>query len=179
MSQVFVDIETQRTDNPAVIRRLQDAVRPPGQYKKPESIAQWMATDGATAKLEAVANTALDGTYGRLATIGYAVGDDDPVVISGETTPESAMLTQFAVVLRELTPLGSSVDMVAFNGEFDFRFLMKRYVISNLRVPHQIRRALAKNGHFDPMREWEGYRGYISQQELESVLGITRDDDLD
>jgi 3'-5' exonuclease len=180
MSQIFVDIETQRTDDPTVIRRLQAAVKPPGQYKKPDSIAKWMSEEGASARVEAVAKTALDGTYGRLATIGFAADDDAPIILSGKTLTEVEMLTKFAAELHELSRIGSVPEMVAFNGEFDFRFLMKRYVINSLPVPMTIRRALnARDGYFDPMRAWEGFKGYISQQELEYALDIVRDDNLD
>lgn len=177
MSNVFTDIETQRSDDPAVIRRLQDAIKPPGQYKKAESIAQWYATEGAAARVAAVNNTALDGTYGRLATIGYAFDDGDPVILTTQFVSEATVLHEYADALAPIG--GRSLTLIAFNGEFDFRFLMKRYVINGLSVPTQIQRALARDGFFDPMKAWEGYKGYISQVELEKVLGITRNDDID
>lgn len=178
MSTLFIDIETQRTDNPAVIRRLQDAVKPPGQYKKPESIAQWMAAEGAAARVEAVAKTALDGTYGRLATIGYALNDDEPVILGGPDVDENTLLLELRAMLMARRP-GDVFDFVAFNGDFDFRFLRQRAIIKqipmSLLLPH-----LDKRGsYFDPMHEWAGYRGYISQADLEVALGIPRDDDID
>lgn len=177
MSNVFTDIETQRTDDPAVIRRLQEAVKPPGQYKKADSIAQWWATEGAAARVEAVNRTALDGTYGRLATIGYAFDEDEPTILTTQFVDESTILQEFSLAMTPV--MGQSFTLVAFNGEFDFRFLMKRYVINNIRVPFMIQRALARDGYFDPMKAWEGFKGYISQAELEKVLGISRNDDID
>ena len=89
-----------------------------------------------------------------------------------------SLLLSFAEALKPT--IGKSVTLVAFNGDFDFRFLMKRYVINNLPIPHQVQRALgARDGFYDPMRAWEGYKGYIAQAELEKVRGITRSDDID
>lgn len=178
MSVLFIDIETQRTDDPAVIKRLQDAVQPPGNISKAETVAVWWKDKAPVARAEAIAKTALDGTYGRLATIGYAFDDAEPTILSGNVQSEYQLLVYFALELKPT--IGQSVQLVAFNGDFDFRFLMKRYVISNLPIPHQIQRALGtKDGFFDPMRYWEGYKGYISQVELEQAMGITRKDDID
>lgn len=175
---LYLDIETQRTDNPAVIKRLQEAVKPPGQYKKPESISQWYATEGAAARLEAINKTALDGTYGRLATIGFAIGDEDVEILGDEGVNEGVLLMQFAnrmaVRRQEIN------STVAFNGEFDLRFLTQRYIINDIQMPMFMRGILQrKDAFFDPMKEWAGYRGYISQAELESVLGIERNDSID
>lgn len=175
VSELFLDIETQRTSDPAVIKRLQDAVKPPGQYKKADSIAQWMLTEGQQARVDAVNKTSLDGTYGRLATIGYAEGDEEPTILLAKD--EVVALQLFSSNLDRRISQG--IDIVAFNGEFDLRFLMKRYVINRLQVPNQIHLALRREGYVDPMKLWEGYRGYISQAELERVLGIARADDLD
>lgn len=174
VTQIFVDIETQRTRDQFVIERLQAAIKPPGNYKKPESITQWWASEGLQLKADAANRTALDGTYGSLATIGFAIDSQAPQAI--QLVDEVAMLTEFTEVLHEFM----HTELIAFNGDFDFRFLMKRYVINNLRVPFVIQRALqSRDGYYDPMRAWEGFKGYISQQELERVMGIVRHDSLD
>lgn len=176
MSAAFVDIETQRSDDPMVIRRLQEAVKPPGQYKKAESIAQWYASEGAAARLEAINRTALDGTYGRLATIGYAIGDEEPVILGGPGDTEEHLLVQFKIAMD----VEDSVSFVAFNGDFDFRFLMQRYIVHQIPQPLRMRGILARrDGWFDPMREWAGFKGYISQADLERALDVKRNDDID
>lgn len=178
MGPLFLDIETQRTDDPMVIKRLQEAVRPPGNISKPETIAKWWAEQGAAARLEAVNKTALDGTYGRLATIGFAVGDEDVEILGDEGMPEGVLLeilkNRMQVRRQEIS------ETVAFNGEFDLRFLTQRYIVNDIQMPQFLRGILQrKDAFFDPMREWAGYRGYISQTELERVLGIERHDDID
>jgi uncharacterized protein YprB with RNaseH-like and TPR domain len=175
---LFVDIETQRADDEAVILRLQESVQPPGNISKPETIAAWWRDKGFQARVDAVAKTALDGTYGRLATVGYAFDDDHPVILSNQGDNEGSVLVALAGALDQT--IGNPTQLVAFNGDFDFRFLMKRYVINKLPIPHQVQRALGtRDGYFDPMRYWEGYKGYISQAELEKAMGITRKDDID
>lgn len=178
MSALFLDIETQRTDDPSVIRRLQDAVRPPANYSKPDTIAKWHAEQGAAARLEAVNKTALDGTYGRLATIGFAIGENDVEILDCQDYGEDILLEQFKT--RAEVHRQDFNHVVAFNGDFDLRFLTQRYIINNIQMPAFLRGILQrKDAYFDPMREWAGYRGYISQAELERVLGIERHDDID
>ena len=172
MKPVFLDIETQRTDNPAVIKRLQDTIQPPGNISKAETLAAWWKEKAPAARAEAVAKTALDGTYGRLATIGFAVGDDKPVVLALPDFPDEAgLLRAFANAM----PVGGYF-FVAFNGEFDFRFLKQRAIINRFKIPHM---PLDRGDYyFDPMKEWAGYRGFIKQTDLEEALGLSRSDRL-
>lgn len=173
---LFFDIETQRTGDPAVIARLQGNIKPPGNYKKPESIAQWWASEGVALKAEAANKTALDGTYGRLATFGYAVADGDIKVIGGAGTSEQELLEGVLMAFAE----AHADRYVAFNGEFDVRFLYKRFVINMVDPPAIFKRLLLeRDALFDPMRIWEGFRGYISQADLEYALGIQRNDKID
>lgn len=175
MSVLYVDIETQRTDDPALIRRLQDSVKPPGQYKKPESIAEWMSREGAAARVEAVNKTALDGTHGRLATIGYAIDDADPVILGGPDMDEATLMLEFRSVI-----MNAGVSLwVAFNGEFDFRFMKQRSLIKRVPLRAMLPDLDSRGSYMDPMKEWAGYRGYISQADLETALGIPRKDDID
>lgn len=173
---LFFDIETQRTGDPAVIARLQDAIKPPGNYKKPDSIAQWWASEGVALKAQAANKTALDGTYGRVAAFGHAVGDGEIFVISAESLSEERLLEHVATVFAE----AHADRYVAFNGEFDVRFLYKRFVINSIEPPAILKRLLnERDALFDPMRIWEGWKGYISQTDMEYALGIQREDKID
>lgn len=176
MKPLFFDVETQRTGDPKVIQRLQEAIKPPGNYKKADSIAQWWASEGVALKAQAANKTALDGTYGRLATFGFAIGDTEPQVFTTEVMTEENLL----IAVQEVFADAHADRYVAFNGEFDVRFLYKRFIINNVEMPAILRRLLNERGAlFDPMHEWEGWRGYISQQDLEYALGIQRNDQID
>jgi uncharacterized protein YprB with RNaseH-like and TPR domain len=175
---IYVDIETRPTTDPVVIKRLEEAVKAPGQYKKPESIKEWMRTEGAAAKAEAVARTALDGTYGSIATIAFALGDDNVTVLDTRINSEAETLKLFHSIIRDATT-GEDTTAVAFNGEFDFRFLYQRSVIHGVKRSRAIPTLRAKYEKYDdPMLMWSGWKSFIKQQELERVLGLTRDDSI-
>lgn len=169
MNRLFVDIETRRTENAAVIRRLTERVKPPGSMKKAETIAKWWAEEGQGAISEAIERTALDGTYGRLASFAWAQNDDAPKVMSGED--EVGMLHGVAEIFNT-----KGFDLtVAFNGEFDFRFLYQRFIVNSVKRPFLP--GLSRGDYyFDPMREWSGFKGFISQADLADALGIVRED---
>lgn len=167
----YVDIETAETQDPVVIRELQAAVKPPGQYKKAESIAKWWLDEGAAAKLSAVAESALDGTYGRIVSFAYAF--DDQAVECAAGDDERSVLDVACSILKEAR---RGQVWVAFNGEFDFRFVRQRCAIQGYSQPHL---PLGKGEYFyDVMREWAGYRGFIKQAALERALGIPRVGDI-
>lgn len=170
MTQLFVDIETRRTGNQKLVERLMSGVKPPGSMKLPETIAKWWANEGAAARAEAVNKTALDGTYGRLASFGWAVNDGPVKCVYGDD--EVGMLHSAAEIFNT-----KGFDLVvAFNGEFDFRFLYQRFIINGIRRPFLP--GHAEGGyHYDPMKEWSGYRGYIKQSELAAAMGIAVEDE--
>jgi hypothetical protein len=172
MNELFFDIETRPTSDNALIKRIAAAVKPPGQYKKPESIQKWWAEEGALAVNEALQRTALDGTYGRLAAFGCAADDEPVKCVYGDD--EQGMLQSAASYFERRR------TFIAFNGEFDLRFLFQRMVINHVPVPHYLREALMKryDGWVDPMKEWAGFRGYIKQVDLEAAMGIQRPADI-
>lgn len=170
MDPLFIDIETRRTDNAELIRRLSAKVKPPGSYKKPETIQKWWAEEGEAARTAAIEETALNGTYGRLASVSWADGFTAPKVMSGDD--EVGILTGISdILLRNIRRI------VAFNGEFDLRFLYQRMVIAGVDVPTSLRCAVAdRYGFIDPMKDWAGFRGYVSQADLAAAMGIPNDD---
>lgn len=168
----FFDIETRRTNNPQLIARLQASVKPPGNISKAETLAAWWKEKAPAAQLEAVEATALDGTHGRLASFAFAVGDGPVKCVYGDD--ELGMLHAARAFFVESPSL-----LVAFNGEFDLRFLQQRMIINRISVPNAIHAALSqRDGFYDPMKEWAGFRGYIKQVDLEAALGIAREDDI-
>lgn len=182
--KVFLDIETQRTANPAVIKRIKDSIRPPGQYKKPESIAQWYASEGASATLEKINATALDGTFGQLAVIGWAIEDEPFQYVAGNAYTETEMLTLWTAQMEaEVAKIGSSAfwaSQVTYVGHnvraFDLRFLFKRSRILGVKL--QLPMGRYQDGVYDTMQEWCGFGEYVKGVELEQAFGITREDPL-
>jgi uncharacterized protein YprB with RNaseH-like and TPR domain len=168
----YFDIESRRTNDPAVIARLQASVQPPGNISKAETLAAWWKDKAPAAQLAAVEQTSLDGTYGRLASFAWAY--DDSIVRCVYGDDELGMLHGAHDFFANNPSL-----LVAFNGEFDLRFLKQRMIINRIPVPTAINVALSKrDAYFDPMHEWAGFRGYVKQVELERVFGIEREDSI-
>jgi 3'-5' exonuclease len=188
MIRVALDLETLPTDNPKVMARITDAVKPPGQYKKEDSIKAWWVSEGAEKKLDAIARTALDGSYGRIAIIGFQIGDNEPQFITTENQSEQAAINAFGdtvcaqVAAATGVPLYTS-EMVQYIGHnisgFDLRFLWKRAVITQASLPPRWPMERYSKHVYDTMIEWAGWGEYIKQSELESIFGIERPEDID
>ncbi len=173
MNTIFIDIETVPADDPVVIERVFASVKPPGNLKKAESIDAWWKENGAHAKLEALAKTALNGDYGRVAVIGYRFEGGENRFLIGTDGEERDALEVFADICT-ISPL----TYVAFNADFDIRFLWKRMKINRVPVPSSWPMERYPKNLVDPMRLWAGYGEYIKQTELERILGIERPADV-
>jgi hypothetical protein len=167
---LFFDCETRATSDPKLIARLKASVQPPGNISKAETLAAWWKDKAPTAQLEAIQQTSLNGAHGRLASFAWATNDNAVKCVYGDD--EVGMLHSARLAFME----PERGQLVAFNGEFDLRFLMQRMIINGVTVPSAIRAALSqRDGFFDPMKEWAGFRGYIKQVDLERALGILRE----
>jgi 3'-5' exonuclease len=176
---LFLDIETIPTDRPDVRDYIAATVSAPAQMKKAETLAAWEANDKPAAVDEAVAKTGLDGAFGRVCVIGWAVEDEVPTVAySG--TDEIEVLKNFAGILN--TQVGASerhtTCVIGHNvSGFDLRFLVQRYIVNGIVPPFVIRRAAQakpwdSDKCFDTMVQWSGVKGSISLDKLCMALSI-------
>jgi len=191
--RAFIDIETCPSADPTVIADIRASIKPPANYSKPDSIAQWMETKGEHAALEAISKTALSPEDGSIIAIGIGLDDDqDPVVFTRDPNSE----TDAYVILDALTYVNDLLeDACTFSSTdpgklihkpvpywvghnitgFDLPFLWKRLVINDLKpdlplpCPDEIRHG---RNCFDTMQAWAGYRGMVSLSRLCRVLGI-------
>lgn len=130
---LYLDIETIGTSDPAVIERVTASIKPPANYKKPEAIEKWWAEDGGAAKQEAVARTAFDGTYGRIVCIGYAFDNGTVKTVCGVN--ESSLIQEFYSEVSTHSE-GRSMNVVGHNVvAFDLKFLWQRSVVNGIRPP--------------------------------------------
>ena len=132
---VYFDIETIPAQDPAIKAELAAAVQAPGQYKKPESIAEWLKENRDREAEDAWLKTSFDGGVGHCVCIGYAV-DDGPVghyhVEDTDRITEIAMLQAF---FSHLTDIGHC-KLVGHNViGFDIPFLWKRTMVLNVKPP--------------------------------------------
>lgn len=189
MTYLYIDIETipaQRLDVLEEIRASKQAeltaalaaIAPPGNYKKQETIDEWMANEApkVAAKLQSAFDadvddtyrkTSFDGGFGQVCVIGYAVEDDTPRFLKADdmtAAGEVALLEAFSCVLTDLIPANEvlSTTVVGHNvAAFDLRFLVQRHIVNGVR-PHTIiaRAAQAKPWEqdrvFDTLIQWAG-----------------------
>jgi len=100
---IYLDLETLPSRDPQFIADVAATITAPGQYKKPESIAEWLAENKEQATKELVSKTSFDGLYGSIACIAWAF-DDNPVQVVGVVgdQTEAQMLAYFYDSVREL-----------------------------------------------------------------------------
>lgn len=189
MIHLYLDIETIPAQRPDVLKEIRAskeaefnaalaAIAPPGNYKKQETIDEWMLTEAPkiAAKLgaayendvdDAYRKTSFDGAFGQVCVIGFAVEDDKPQFLKADdltTASEIALLEAFSCVLTDLIPANEilSTTVIGHNvAAFDLRFLVQRHIVNGVR-PHTIiaRAAQAKPWEqdrvYDTLIQWAG-----------------------
>jgi hypothetical protein len=176
---LYLDLETCPTDRPEVREYIAATVSAPAQMKKPETIAAWEANDKPAAVDEAVAKTGLDGAFGRVCVIGWAVNDRPSAAIF-HAEDEGWLLHEFAANLNALVPPSErhTTTIVGHNcANFDLRFLTQRFIVHGIKPPMVIARAArAKPWEdlivYDTMVQWAGAGGRVGLEKLCLALGI-------
>ena len=176
MTTLFLDIETIPTDLDWVIDDLRAKIKPPAQYKKPESIAEWMDANADIELAKAIHSTGLDGAFGRICCIGYAF-DDEPVQTVGThlQMTEHTILADFAADInsRKITKIvGHNVF------DFDLEFIKKRSIIKGVKIELPFLASKYDSIFFDTMTKWSTQKR-ISMDKLARVLGIEGKVDVD
>jgi len=178
MSTITFDIETLPSDDAGIIADIAAGIKPPGNLKKAETIEAWERDEKPAAVLEAVRKTGLDGTYGRICCIGFAV-DDEPVECSFGN--EEDVLRNFfrwlngAARISDYTDRQSAIFVGHNVLSFDLRFLWQRCVVNGIRPPAVIPfNAKPWDGKvFDTMTAWNPARERsISLDKLCRALGV-------
>lgn len=203
LDHIYLDIETIPCQNPEFLAELQaDAdseannkialLAPPKTLKKQETIDEWMATEYpqrvAAIRQEASAsaeekyrNTSFDGAYGRIAVIGYALNNQDPVLhYRSEYETEAAervILQNFYMDVNDILveARGRLPNFVGQNiVAFDFRFMFQRSVIHRIQPPAAIpfHAKPWDDRVFDTMTKWAGDRNRASLSKICDALGV-------
>ena len=136
MRTFFFDIETIPSQLPGVLDEFKAAVTAPAQYKKPESIAEWLKENRDAEGEAAWLKTSFDGGLGHCVAISWAVDDRHPVYVfndkPGDADHERQMLESF---FSSLLGVGSC-KLVGHNIiGFDIPFLWKRAMVLNVKPP--------------------------------------------
>jgi hypothetical protein len=176
---LYLDIETLPTDRDDVREYIAATVSPPGNISKAETIAKWNEEQRPAAVEEAVAKTGLDGSFGRVCVIGWAI-DNGPVKTIYSANDERQLLTEFARALKDEVAPSELFDTCVIGHNvcaFDLRFLTQRFIVNGIKPPLSIDRAArAKPWEdakvFDTMVQWAGVGNRISLEKLCLALGI-------
>jgi hypothetical protein len=189
--RIFIDIETAPTDNPDIIKEIEQGVTPPGNISKAETIEAWNRDKRPTAVAEAVSRTALDaGLGGTIIAIGIATDDHAPIVLDREPSGDSdadllrEAFRQIDALLLQAAPTSPTDGerlykpdpyFIGHNVSFDLGFIWRRAVMTGVRIPFEfptpsdIRHG--KNA-FCTMQAWAGYGNRISLSKLARALHI-------
>lgn len=190
--EMFIDIETIPAQGAAADRvraQLRQSIAPPASFKKLESIEEWYRTEQPAKIEEAYRKTALDGAFGQIVSISYAIEDSpafnfhwDPINGKAELQSEAevmdefynhvAMLTNFNRGNYEMSPQFRKIGHNHLG--FDLRFMFQRSVINQVRPSFHLDHDQRYNNDrvYDTMLAWAGWGKYIKQAELCAALGI-------
>lgn len=182
MKDIFFDIETIPSQLPGILDEFKAAVTAPAQYKKADSIAEWLRENRDAEAERQWLNTSFDGGLGQICVIGVALGDDDPVsfaVSDLSTAAERQVLSDFFGVVA-LAGAGSRVIGHNVIG-FDLRFVWQRAMVLGVKPPFNFPRDPRPWGDqaFDTMTAWSGVKDRISMDRLCRIFGIDGKGDMD
>lgn len=174
---VTVDIETLPDLREGAKAAIQAGIKPPGQYKKAESIAEWLRENAEPEAERLWRKTALDGSSGQLACVGFAVEDDEPrVLVRGEAGEADLLARFYAAMWEALQDRNSHPGAVVWCGHhvgFDLRFLFQRSAILGVKPSVDLRHQERPGRNIEcTMTLWSGYGGTIGLHALCEALGV-------
>jgi hypothetical protein len=178
MTPFYLDVETIPDQRPGVRAAVEAAMRPPGNYKKAETIAEWEKNERPKLAEEAWLKTSFDGGAGELILIGFARGDDSIEVV--RRSPDERSLIEEAFDLMDATLRPEDNGRIRVVGhrvaDFDLRFIWQRAVIHGIKPPDWLP-FHAKPWDlsvFDTMYAWAGPGRFVSLDTICTALGVAR-----
>lgn len=187
MNKIVIDIETCPAQDPSVRASILAAVTAPAQYKKPDSIAEWLADNRITVGDENWRKTSFDGGLGHICVIGVAIDDDAPVALysSSWLDDESRILNDFFDMINAQCAKHPNVrpTFIGHNLiDFDLRFIYQRAVVLGVKPSPHIpfnARPYGDLSVFDTMTSWAGVRNRVSLDNLARALKVGGKGDMD
>lgn len=181
MTYLYLDIETIPAQTDAAKQRISASVKPPGNLKKADSIAAWEKDQRPAAVEEAISRSGLNGAFGHICCIGYALDENRPTSLSWplDYSGERELLVAFSEAMESYN---RSPVIIGHNvAGFDIRFMWQRAMVLGVKMPGWFPRDPKPWGIevFDTMAAWAGARDTISMDNLCSALGLQGKDDVD
>ena len=176
--KLFFDIETIPSSNKKVMDNILAGISAPGNYTKPETIEKWMDENAPTVFDKELRKTALDGLYGEIISIAWAI-DDKPVDViyrGKESDKESDVLTGFLDAITHVNDEYGNRGIISkwighYICGFDLRFLWQRCVINGikpeLKIPYDAKPW--DSSVFDTKIAWTGASQYSGAGSLDAL----------
>ena len=184
---VYLDIETIPDQSEGARDKIAVSIQAPVAMSKSETIQAWHSGEGKYkgAKEKAIEDkwrkTALDGTYGEVISISFAVAQGKIISLYRKLEEsEKELLTCFVEGVKEAMKERHPY-FIGHNIQFDLKFLFRRCVINNVDMPFKFPfKGRHEGTYFCTMEAWCGYGERISQDRLCKALGIEgKPDDID
>lgn len=175
---VYLDIETIPSQRNESRERAASKVAPPGNITKPETLQKWNEEKRPALEEQEWAKTSLDGGWGEIACICWAVSNE---AVQEATRPtledsEGGALAFFfdSIVEAQDASHGRYPTWVGHNiTGFDLRFLWQRSVVLGINPIKLNHDATPWSGKVvDTMRTWAGTRGFTKLTDLCEALRI-------
>lgn len=178
---IFLDIETIPSQDEAFKQKIADSITAPGQYKKPESIKEWLDANRESAAEEEWRKTSFDGGRGQICVISVAAGDSPVETFYSEDWANSEpqiiaglfdFLNRNYDPSRNIPPTFIGHNIV----EFDLRFIFQRAAVLGIAPPRFIPFSARPwdKSVFDTMVQWAGHKGKVKLDKLCEVLNLPR-----
>jgi 3'-5' exonuclease len=183
---ITLDIETCPSQSPELRADFLANVKAPAQYKKPESIAEWMKENAEAEAEQAWRKTSFDGAYGHVCVIGLALDGNDPVALYNDNWhANEASVLRRAFDWIDGACSNQPNERPIFIGhnlvEFDLRFLFQRAVVLGVKPSRHIPFAAKPwdDAVFDTMTRWSGVKDRVKLDKLAKVCGLDGKGDID
>lgn len=173
---IYIDIETLPSSRQDIKDDIRLNISALANYSKPESIKKWIEENGESEFDKQYRKTALDGLYGEIFSIAWALGDEEPQAVSTVGKTEADMLRSFFAELSMTTDkhdqrIGISKWVGHYVTGFDLRFIWQRCVINGVRptvkIPYD---AKPWDGSvFDTKVAWTGVGSYTGAGNLDAI----------
>lgn len=135
--RMFIDTETIASQNPKIVQYLAIKSQKDNQQKLKDKTPEEQAKIASDYWLK----SALNGKFGELAVISFAVDDGAPLTLVRDMLDpngEVELLKQFSSELNAIDAdyglAGSLNQVIAHNAEFDFQFIRQRALINSVRL---------------------------------------------
>jgi len=186
MPRIYIDIETIPSQQPGAREAAKAGVKPPGNYKKEETIVAWWSEQGESAAEEAYRKQALDAAEGEICSIAWAMDNEKPaVIVRPKEQDEAAFLREafdkMRVVFDTFERLNTRPEFyepgycIGHNVEFDLGFIRRRAWVHSIMLPGFFPRPTERLGrdYGCTMTMWAGDGQRISLDRLCKALGIS------